>query len=94
MRKPIQEIQKVLNTHSYSINNIIFEVMKTFKLKSLCCRVGFQKHDGYSASVITIMLVLPLMLLKVSMLCTKVNIKGYRNEKDSIYRLKNNERMP
>ncbi len=65
MRKPIEEIQNVLRKHNYSINNIIFEVMKTFKLKSLCCRVGFQKQDGYSASeIITLMLVLPLMLLK------------------------------
>jgi hypothetical protein len=96
MRKPIQEIQKVLNTHSYSINNIIFEVMKTFKLKSLCCRVGFQKHDGYSASeIITIMLVLPLMLLKsVNALYKSEYQKVTAMKKDSIYRLKNNERMP
>ncbi len=46
MRKPIKEIQNVLDTHGYSINNIIFDAMKTFKFKSLCSRVGFQKKGG------------------------------------------------
>ena len=96
MRKPIEEIQNVLRKHNYSINNIIFEVMKTFKLKSLCCRVGFQKQDGYSASeIITLMLVLPLMLLKsVNALYKSEFQKVTAMKKDSIYRLKNNEKMP
>jgi hypothetical protein len=51
--------------HGYSINTIIFDVMKTFKLKTYCRQVGFQKQDGYTASeIVTIMLMLPLMLLK------------------------------
>lgn len=96
MRKPVQEIQKVLHSHSYSINNIIFEVMKIFKLKSLCYQVGFQKQDGYSASeIITLMLVLPLMLLKsVNALYKNEFQKVTAMKKDSIYRLKNNEKMP
>ncbi len=96
MRKPIQEIQKVLQTHNYSLTNIIFEVMKTFKLKSLCCQVGFRKLDGYSASeIITLIMVLPLMLLKsVNALYKSEFLKVTAMKKDSIYRLKNNERMP
>ena len=96
MRKPIEEIKIVLETHSYSINNIIFQVMKTFKIKSLCCRVGFQKQDGYSASeIITLILVLPLMLLNsVNALYKSEFQKVTAMKKDSIYRLKNNERMP
>lgn len=96
MRKDVTEIQNVLKTHGYSVNIIICDVMKTFKLKSLCRQVGFQKQEGYSAfEVISLMLMLPLMILK------SVNAL-YRSEfrqvtdmkKDAIYRLKNNEKMP
>ena len=52
MRKPVKEIENVLQSHGYSINNIICEVMKTFKLKTLCRKVGFQKQDGYSTTEI------------------------------------------
>jgi hypothetical protein len=65
MRKPIKEIENVLQNHNYPINNIICEVMKTFKLKTLCRQVRFQKQAGYTASeILTLMLILPLMLLK------------------------------
>lgn len=96
MRKPIKEIQNVLDTHGYSINNIIFDAMKTFKFKTLCSQVGFQKKEGYSASeIITLMLVLPLMLLKsVNALYKSEFQKVTAMKKDSIYRLKNNEKMP
>ena len=65
MRKPVKEIENVLQNHGYSIDTIIFDVMKTFKLKILCRQVGFQKQEGYTASeIIMLMLMLPLMLLK------------------------------
>ncbi|MDA8226742.1 MAG: hypothetical protein M0T74_03395 [Desulfitobacterium hafniense] len=88
MRKPIKEIQNVLDTHGYSINNIIFDAMKTFKFKTLCSQVGFQKKEGYSASeIITLMLVLPLMLLKsVNALYKSEFQKVTAMKKDSIYR--------
>lgn len=31
MRKPVKEIENVLQNHGYSNNNIICDVMKTFK---------------------------------------------------------------
>lgn len=96
MRKPINEIQKVFQTHNYSLNNIIFDVMKKFKFKSICCRVGFQKEDGYSASeIVTLILLLPLMLLNSvhALYGTKFQ-KVTDMKKDTIYRLKNNARMP
>ena len=40
MRKPVKEIENVLQNHGYSINNIICEIMKTFKLKTLFRQVG------------------------------------------------------
>ena len=57
MRKNVNEIQNVLKNHGYSVNIIICDVMKTFKLKSLCRQVGFQKQEGYSAfEIISLML--------------------------------------
>jgi len=50
MRKPIKEIENVLQNHRYSIDTIIFDVMKTFKLKTICCQVGFRKQEGYNTS--------------------------------------------
>lgn len=65
MRKSVKEIEDVLQNHGYSIDTIIFNVMKTFKLKTLCNRVGFIKQDGYSTSeIITLIVMFPLILLK------------------------------
>ena len=96
MRKPIKEIENVLQDHGYSINNIICEVMKTFKLKTLCRQVSFQKQAGYSTSeILMLMLMLPLMLLKSVHAFYQSEFKKVSTmKKDSIYRLKNNENMP
>ncbi|WP_353852600.1 transposase [Dehalobacter restrictus] len=96
MRKPVKEIENILQNHGYSINNIICEVMKTFKLKTLCRKVGFLKQDGYSsAEILSLMLMLPLMLLKSVHALYKSDFQKVTTmKKDSIYRLKNNEKMP
>ena len=96
MRKPVKEIENVLQNHGYSINTIICEVMKTFKLKTLCSQVGFQKQDGYSPSeILTLMLMLPLMLLKSVHALYKSEFQKITPMKQScIYRLKDNEKMP
>ena len=96
MRKPVKEIENVLQNHGYSINTIIVQVMKTFKLKTLCRQVGFQKQAGYTTSeTLRLMLMLPLMLLKsVHALYKSEFQKVTTMKKDSIYRLKNNEKMP
>jgi len=96
MRKNVNEIQNVLKNNGYSINNIICDVMKTFKFKSLCRQVGFQKQEGYSAfEILSLMLMLPLMLLKsVHALYRSEFQKVTDMKKDAIYRLKNSENMP
>ncbi|SPF52611.1 transposase [Candidatus Desulfosporosinus infrequens] len=96
MRKPVKEIENVLQNHGYSINTIICEVMKTFKLKTLCHQIGFQKEAGYSTSeILTLMLMLPLMLLKSVHALYKSEFQRVTTMKQScIYRLKNNEKMP
>ncbi|MDA8221425.1 transposase [Desulfosporosinus sp.] len=96
MRKSVKEIEDVLQSHGYSIDTIILNVMKTFKLKTLCCKVGFHKHDGYSASeIITIMVMLPLMLIEsINALYKSEFQKVTAMKKDALYRLKNNEKLP
>src|SRR5665647_2564618 len=96
MRKPVKEIENVLQNHGYSINNIICEVMKTFKFKTLCWQVSFQKQAGYSTTeILTLMLMLPLMLLKSVHALYKSEFQKVTTMKQSrIYRLKNNEKMP
>ena len=96
MRKPVKEIEHVLQRHGYSINNIICEVISTFKFKTLCRQVGFQKEAGYSAlETLTLMMMLPLMLLKSVHALYKSEFQKVTTMKQScIYRLKNNEKMP
>lgn len=96
MRKSVNEIEKVLKTHGYSINTIISNVMKTFKLKSVCHQVGFKKQEGYSATeILALMIMFPLMLLKsVHALYQSQYQNVTEMKKDAIYRLKNNEKMP
>jgi hypothetical protein len=96
MRKSLKEIESVLQHHGYSIDTIIFNVMKTFKLKTLCNHVGFRKQDGYSASeTITLMVMLPLILIKSVNAFYKSEFQKVTDmKKDAIYRLKNNEKMP
>ena len=96
MRQDLDEIKKVLDKHGYSINNIICDVMKTFNFKTLCWKVGAVKGDGYSVSeIITLMIMFPLMLLKsVHALYRSEFQKITEMKKDTIYRLKNNERIP
>src|SRR5665648_1186757 len=96
MRKPVKEIENVLQNHGYSINNIICDVMKTFKLKTLCWQISFQKQAGYSTSeILRLMLMLPIMLLKSVHALYKSDFQKVTTMKKScIYRLKNNEKMP
>jgi hypothetical protein len=96
MRKNVNEIEKVLQTHGYSINTIISDVMKTFKLKSLCHQVGFMKSEGYSTTeIFALMIMFPLMLLKSVHAFYQSQYQNVTEmKKDAIYRLKNNEKMP
>jgi len=96
VRQDLDEIKKVLDKHSYSINNIICDVMKTFNFKTLCWKAGAVKEKGYGVSeIITILIMFPLMLLKsVHSLYRSEFQKATEMKKDTIYRLKNNEKIP
>lgn len=96
MRKNVKEIENVFQSHGFSIDSIIQNVMKKFKFRSLCHMVGFKKQQGYSVTdIMTLLLLLPLLLI------TSVNSlykSSYQHvsgmKKDTLYRLKNNECMP
>lgn len=96
MRQNLDEIKTVFEKHEYSINMIVFDLLKKFKFKSLICNCGFSKASGYKVSeIVVIMLVLPLMLLKsVHSLYKSEYSKVAEMKRDTIYRLKNNENMP
>ena len=96
MRENATEIKKVLDEHQYSINTIIFEVMGTFKLKSIIRKAGFAKHDGYGVTeILALMIMLPLLLLNsVHSLYRSDFQKVTTMKKDALYRLKNQEKMP
>ena len=96
MRNNVQEIEKVFQSHGFSIDSIIQNVMKKFKFRSLCHQVGFKKQQGYSVTdIMTLLLMLPLMLVNSVNALYK---SSYQNmiemKKDTCYRLKNNACMP
>ena len=96
MRQDLSEIKLVLDRHGYSINNIICDVMKKFNFKTLCWKAGTVKNSGYGFSeIVAILVMFPLMLLKsVHALYRSEFEKVTEMKKDTIYRLKNNERIP
>lgn len=91
----LDEIKKVLDQNDYSLNNILYDVIKVFNFQKICLDTGFIKESGYELlEVITVTIMMPLMMLK------SVNAffdSRYKNitkmKKDVIYRLKNNEKM-
>jgi hypothetical protein len=70
--------------------------MKRFKFKTLCCKSGIKKASGYSATeILTLLMMLPLMMLKnIHQLYKSDYAKKEKLQKDTIYRLKNNENYP
>jgi hypothetical protein len=46
MRIKVKEIENVFQTHGFSIDSIIQNVMKKFNFRSLCHQVGFKKNKG------------------------------------------------
>jgi hypothetical protein len=98
MRQDLNEIKKVFDEHGYSINNSICDVMKKFKFKTLCWQSGAEgiKEEGYSFSeIVALLIMIPVMLLNsVHALYRSAFNKTTEMKKDTIYRLKNDERMP
>jgi len=97
----IDEIGSVLESQNYSINNIIIEALRKFKIKSLIVKSlihqsGFKKGSGFSVTeILMLLLMLPLMSLKnVHQLFASEYGKKAEMQKDTLYRLKNNERHP
>ena len=98
MRQSLNEIDDVIEKHKYTIDNIICNIMKNFNFKSICFKAGANtaKEEGYSITeIITLLVMFPLMLLKTVNAFYKSRYEGITQmQKDVIYRLKNNEKMP
>ena len=98
MRQSLSEIKNVIDKHEYTIDNIICHIMKNFNFRTICCKSGANniKEDGYKLSkIIALMVMFPLMLLKTVNAFYKSQYKELTQmQKDVIYRLKNNEKMP
>lgn len=91
--RQINEIATVLESRNYSIHNSICEVLKKFKFRTLCHKTGIIKKAGFSTTeILTLLLMLPLMMLKnIHQLYKSEYAKREAMKKDTIYRLKNNE---
>ena len=98
MRQSLNEIKNIIEKHQYSIDTIICHIMKKFKFKTICWQSGASaiKGDGYSITeIISVMVMFPLMLLKTVNAFYRSQYDGITQmQKDVIYRLKNNEKMP
>ncbi len=96
MRETTSEIKKVFDKHQYSIDSIVFDVMQTFKLHSIIRHTQFEKQEGYAVTeVLALLIMFPLMML------SSVNSFFHSEfhaittmKKDTVYRLKNNEKVP
>ena len=95
MRK-IEEIASVFESKNYSINNVFCDTLKKFNFKTLCHESDMKKDSGYSVSeILILLLMLPLMALgNVHQFLKSTYGKKAKMQKDVIYRLKNNERLP
>lgn len=98
MRQSLNEIKKVIDKHEYTIDNIVCHIMKKFNFKTICWESGANtvKEEGYSLTeIVALMVMFPLMLLKTVNAFYKSQYEGITQmQKDVIYRLKNNEKMP
>lgn len=86
----------VLYSFSDQIPLLLGDVMKSFKLKSLCHQIKFTKEEGYSATeILTLMIMFPLMLLNRVHALYRSQYKNVTvMKKDAIYQMKNNGKMP
>jgi hypothetical protein len=94
--RQLKEITTVLESQNYSLNVSICDVMKKFKFKTLVHQAGLSKASGFSVtSILTLLIILPLMLLEnVNQFYKSAYAKEESMQKDTIYRLKNNEHYP
>lgn len=94
--RQIKEVTTVLESQNYSLNISICNVMKEFKFKTLVQRTGIEKACGFSVtSILTLLLMLPLMVLEnVHQFYKSAYAREETMQKDTLYRLKNNEQYP
>ena len=101
MVEKVTEVKEILETHGYQVRNSIFEVMKQLRCNSICSALNKsgkvnRTDSGFSlAETLQILLMLPLFLMKsVDSLYQSQYEKLAKMQKDTLYRLLNNEEMP
>ena len=96
MRETTSEIKKVFDKHQYSIDSIVFDVMQTFKLHSIVRHTQFDKQEGYAVTeILALLIMFPLMMVSsVNRFCHSEFQGMTAMKKDTMYRLKNNEKVP
>ena len=96
MRETTSEIKKVFDKHQYSIDSIVFDVMQTFKLHSIVRHTRFEKSEGYAVTeVLALLMMFPLMMLSSINSFFHSDVHAVTAmKKDTVYRLKNNEKVP
>ena len=92
MRETTSEIKKVFDKHQYSIDSIVFDVMQTFKLRSILRLTQFEKQEGYAVTeVLALLIMFPLMMLSSVNSFFHSEFQAITTMKnDTIYCLKNN----
>lgn len=96
MRKKVKEIEKVFESHRFSIDSIIQKAMKKFNFRSLVHEAGFKKEHGFSITdILSLMLLFPLMLINSVNALYQISFDNMKKmKKDAFYRVKNNEHLP
>ena len=96
MRETTSEIKKVFDKHQYSIDSMVFDVMQTFKLHSIVRHTQFDKQEGYAVTeILALLIMFPLMMVSsVNRFCHSEFQGMTAMKKDTMYRLKNNEKVP
>lgn len=95
MPKNLNEIKTVFENNAYDIEDIIHGLFKKFNFKTICCKSGTSKEQGYSVStIIILMTILPLLCLKsVSKFFSSKYTNITKMKKDVLYRFKNNSKV-
>lgn len=89
----IEEINSILTKEGSSISDTLIDLLRLFKVESLCFKNGMIKHKGYPVSEILIVLIsFPFMIISTvrSFYLSRFN-QLTQAKQDTLFRLKNNE---
>lgn len=89
----VNEIKTILSKDGSSIGGTLTDLIRMFKIESLCMKNGVIKHKGYPVSeILTVLILFPFMVISTvrSFYLSRFN-QLTEAQKDTFFRLKNNE---